>query len=89
MDAVLLKDAILLDDYRLAPARGVITEIKQLIGAEFMSVNISACKRDCNTVAHAFAAFDCNLPSGDYNTWEGVSHDIEGLVTSDLAGSNE
>ena len=71
VDAVLVKEAILTDDYRLASSGGVITEIKHLIGPDFMSCTVSVCKRDCNTAAHALAAYGCNLPSGSYNTWEG------------------
>jgi hypothetical protein len=71
VDATMLKDAILTDDYRLTPTGGVITEIKQLIGAEFMSFTVSVCKRVCNSVAHALAVSGCNLPSGCYKTWEG------------------
>ena len=56
------------DDYRLAPTGGVITEIKQLIRAEFRSCTVSVCKRDSNRVVHALAAFGCNLLSGCYNT---------------------
>ena len=56
------------DDYRLAPTGGVITEIKQLIGAEFRSCTVSVCKRDGNSVAYALATYGCNLPSGSYNT---------------------
>jgi hypothetical protein len=89
VDATMLKDAILTDDYRLTPTGGVITEIKQLIGAEFMSFTVSVCKRVCNSVAHALAVSGCNLPSGCYKTWEGVPQDVEALVTSDLAGSDE
>jgi len=35
------------------------------------------------------SAFSCNLPSGCYNTWEGVPHDFDDLVTSSLARSDE
>jgi hypothetical protein len=67
-----VKEAIHTDGYRLAPSGYVITEIKQLIGAEFMSCSVSVYKHECNRVAHAIAAFDCNLPSECYNTWEEV-----------------
>ena len=89
VDAVLVKEAILTDDYRLASSGGVITEIKHLIGPDFMSCTVSVCKRDCNSIAHALAAYGCNLPSGSYNTWEGVPRVVEELVTSDLARSVE
>jgi hypothetical protein len=80
VDAALVKEAIQTDDYRLAPSGGVITEIKQFLGAEFRSCNVLVCKRECNRVAHAIAAFGCNLPSGCYNIWEGVPRDFEELV---------
>jgi hypothetical protein len=67
----------------------VITEIKQFMSAEFMSCTVSIRKRECNRTAHSLAAFGCNLPSGCYNTWEGVPRDFEELVTRDLARSNE
>ena len=41
VDAALVKEAILTDDYRLASSCGVITEIKHLIGADFMSGIVS------------------------------------------------
>jgi len=80
VDAALVKEAILTDDYRLASSGGVITEIKYLIRADFMSCTVSICKRDCSSVAHALAAYGCNLPSGSYNTWEGVPRVVEELV---------
>ncbi|XP_066354305.1 uncharacterized protein [Miscanthus floridulus] len=89
VDVALVKEAILTDDYRLASSGGVITEIKHLIGADFMSCTVSVCKRDGNSVAYALAAYGCNLPSGSYNTWEEVPCVVEELVTSNLAGSDE
>jgi ribonuclease HI len=53
VDAALVQEAIQTDAFRLASSGGVITEIKQLIGAEFVSCSISVCKRDCNKVAHS------------------------------------
>jgi hypothetical protein len=58
--------------------------MKLLLAMEFPSCNISV----CNSVAHAFAAHSCNFP-GHMATWEGVPHEIEVVVTSDLAGMNE
>lgn len=77
------------DAYRLAFV-GVITEIKQITTTDLSScIIVSVCKRDSSRVAHALAALGCNLPSGCYNTWEGVPRDFVNLVTSDLAGSDE
>jgi hypothetical protein len=89
VDAALVKEAILTDDYRLSSSGGVITEIKHLIGADFMPCTFSVCKRDCNSAAHALAAYGYNLPSGTYNTWEEVPWVVEDLVTSDMAWSDE
>jgi hypothetical protein len=85
VDVALAKEAILTDDYRLASSSGVIMEIKHLIRADFMSCTVSVCKRGCNSAVHALVAYGCNLPSGSYNTWEGVPRVVEELVTSDLA----
>jgi hypothetical protein len=89
VDASLVKDAIKTDDYRLASIGGIVTEIKHIISDEFPTCLVSVCKRECNKVAHSLAALGCNLPSGCYNTWEGVPSMLEDLVTSDFAGSDE
>ena len=72
----LTKEAIETDAYRLAFV-GDITEIKQIIVDNLSSCIVSVCKRDSDRVAHALDAFGCNLPSGCYNTWEGVPRDFE------------
>jgi hypothetical protein len=60
-----------------------------MISDDLHTCNISVCKRECNRVAHSLAALGCKLPSGCYNTWEGVPLDLEDLVTSDSAGKNK
>jgi len=40
-------------------------------------------------VADALAAHGCKFLGGHKATWEGVPHEIEAMVASDLAGTDE
>jgi hypothetical protein len=84
-----VKDALQTNDYRLASTGGIVTEIKHVISGDTYKCVISVCNRECNRVTHSLAALCCNLPSGSYNTWEGVPPSLEDLVTSDSAGSED
>ena len=88
-DATLIKAALESDEHRLSAVGGIITEMKLLLATELPSCNMTVCNRICNGVAHALASHGCNFPSGHMATWEGVPHEIEVAVTSDLAGMNE
>jgi hypothetical protein len=48
------------DTFSLAPAGGIIHEIKALIASSFVSFSVSYSPRVCNKVAHALAARRCN-----------------------------
>lgn len=47
------------------------------------------CKHDCNRAAHDLAIAECKFSSGINTTWEGVSQEFGGVVTSDLARVDE
>jgi hypothetical protein len=68
---------------------GIITKVKHLVCSEFYSSSFSVCPRICNSVAHALAAIGCKSPSEHVITWEGVPQDVEVLVPSNLAGTDE
>jgi len=88
-DASLVKAALASNDYRLSEVGGIITEMKLLLATDFSSCNISICNRVCNGVAHSLAALGYNFPSGQIAIWEGAPHEVEDMMTSDLAGMNE
>ena len=88
-DASLVKAALASNDYRLSEVGGIITEMKLLLATDFSSCNISICNRVCNGVAHSLAALGCNFPSGQTAIWEDAPHEVEDIMTSDLAGMNE
>jgi hypothetical protein len=67
----------------------VITELKLLMHEEFNLCNTSLCRRECNNVAHALAAIACKFPNECKTSRDGVPHEVEVLVTSDLARSDE
>lgn len=89
VDAALVKQAVESEDYRLSALGGVITELRSLLISEFVSFRLELCPRSCNKVADAIAVFGCKIPSDDPITWGDVPRFVEGLVTSDLAVSNE
>ena len=80
-DASLVKIEIETDDYQLSAVGGIITKMKLFLRSEFSSFSLNQTLSVCNRV--------CNLPSDHCNTWDSVPHEIEDLVTSDLAGSDE
>jgi ribonuclease HI len=88
-DASLLKAALESDDYRLSKIGGIVTEMKVQLATDLSSRIITVCNRVCNRVAHSLAALGCKFPSRQYATWEGVPHELEALVISDLANANE
>ena len=85
IDAVLVKNAVEGDEYRLSALGGIITELRLLLMSEFVQFRVEVCPRLCNKVADALAAFGCNCPSDDQITWGDVPCFVENLVTSDLA----
>ena len=87
--ASLVRATLESDDYRLSAVGGIITEMKFLLATDFPFCSISVCNHVCNSVTHALAAFGCKIPSGQNATWEGVPHEVEDVVTIDLAGMNE
>jgi ribonuclease HI len=89
VDASLIKVAVEGDYYRLSAMGGVITELRLILLYEFVEAKVEVCPRICNRVADALAAYGCKYPSDDSVTWESVPHFVEGLVTSELAESNE
>jgi ribonuclease HI len=89
VDASLIKDAVEGDNYRLSAMDGVITVLRLILLSEFVEAKVEVCPRICNRVADALAAYGCKYPSGDLVTWESIPHFVEGLVTIDLAKSNE
>ena len=56
--------------------------------SEFSSF-ICKCRRMCNSVADALAAYGSRVLSGDRATWDDVPLIVEGLVASDIAAANE
>ena len=68
---------------------GVLTELKLLMHDEFNLCNTSLCRGECNSVAHALGAIGSKLHGECNLSWDGVPHEIEALVTSDLARSDE
>ena len=87
-DASLVKTAIEGYEYRLSACGGIITEIRLLLMSEFSSF-ICKCRRMCNSVADALAAYGSRVLSGDRATWDDVPLIVEGLVASDIAAANE
>jgi len=88
-DASLLKEVLESNGYRLSEIGGIVTEMKVQLAADLSSRFIIVCNRVSNRVAHSLAAIGCKFPSRQYVTWEGVPHELEALVISDLADANE
>ena len=65
IDAVLVKNAVEGDEYRLSALGGIITELRLLLMSEFVQFRVEVCPRLCNKVADALAAFGCKCPSDD------------------------
>ena len=75
------------NSFVLAPAGGIVYEIKTLMNLLFTTVVVSFSPRECNRVAHAVAALGCNCPQDTVLSWDGVPIGIEDLVTSDITAS--
>jgi len=88
-DASLLKEVLESNGYRLSEIGGIVTEMKVQLATDLSSRFIIICNRVSNRVAHSLAAIGCKFPSRQYVTWEGVPHELEALVISDLADANE
>jgi len=67
--AVLVKNVVEGDEYRLSALGRVITELRLLLMSEFVQFRMEVCPRSCNKVADALAAFGCKYPSDDQITW--------------------
>uniref|UniRef100_K4ALI8 RNase H type-1 domain-containing protein n=1 Tax=Setaria italica TaxID=4555 RepID=K4ALI8_SETIT len=81
-DSLMLKMAIEGREFSLAPAGGLIHEIKSIISNCFMQFSVV-----CNKAAHALAARGCKCsPIADLH-WDGVPEGTENLVASDIAES--
>lgn len=84
-DSLMLKMAIEGREFSLAPAGGLIHEIKSIIPNCFMQFSVVFCPRVCNKVAHALAARGCKCsPIADLY-WDGVPEGKENLVASAIS----
>jgi hypothetical protein len=86
-DSLPVKMALESNSFALAPTGGIVYETKNLMNLSFMFVSVAYCRRDCNRVAHAVAAFGCKCPHGTIPSWESTPHGTEDLVTSDITAS--
>ncbi|RLN13422.1 hypothetical protein C2845_PM09G23260 [Panicum miliaceum] len=84
-DSVMLKQALLSNDYRLAASGGLIYELKHIISTSFIFTSIVYAPRSCNQVAHALAAKGCKCAPDNPVLWDGTPDGVEDLVASDLA----
>ena len=65
------------DTFMLAPAGGIIHEIKDLIASSFVSFSTVYSSRVCNKVAHALAACGYNCSPNAHLFYEGFAYGHE------------
>lgn len=88
-DALMVKCALEGEEYRLSPLGGFITDVKHLMASEFVICKFSYCPRECNSLAHELESFGCKLSGTTHAIRDGVPQQLEDLVISDSAETEE
>ncbi|RLN33089.1 hypothetical protein C2845_PM03G16420 [Panicum miliaceum] len=84
-DSMMLVMALKGNTFALAPAGGIIHEIK-VVASSFVLFSANYSPRVCNKVAHALAASGCNCSPGADLIWDGTPAGMETLVAEDPTG---
>lgn len=83
-DSTMLVMALKGSTFALAPAGGIIHDIKVLIESSFVFFSASYSPRVCNKVAQALAARGCNCSPDADLFWDGLPAGMETLVAEDI-----